>query len=75
MKTFNDLKFTEHPSTFGGAYSEMIFENGYSIVVFGGSYNGYEVEILNPNGVPVKNMIRNADENKINELMEEAQKL
>lgn len=75
MKTFSDLIFKEHPSTFGGGFSEMTFENGYSIVVFGGSYNGYEVEIIDPNGYPIKNMIKNADEKKITELMEEAQKL
>jgi len=81
MKTFNDLEFIEHPSTFGGVYCRMMFENGYGILVYDGKLGKYEVEVLDENGDPTYNTIitndtlTNADHNKITELMEQIQKL
>jgi hypothetical protein len=81
MKTFNDLEFIEHPSTFGGVYSRMMFENGYGILIYDGKLEKYEVEVLDENGDPTYNTIitndtiTNADSNKITELMEQIQKL
>jgi len=81
MKTFNDLEFIEHPSTFGGVYCRMMFENGYGILVFDGKLGKYEVEVLDKNGDPTydtivtNETITNADHNKITELMEQIQQL
>lgn len=56
MKTFNDLEFREHPSTFGGEFARIEFENGYgaSIVRGPGTYgseNGlYELAVLDSDG-------------------------
>ena len=81
MKTFNDLKFIEHPSTFGGVYSSMMFENGYGILVYDGKMGKYEVEVLDMKGDPTYNTIvtndtiTNADSNKITELMQQIQQL
>ena len=69
MKNFDDLKFTEHPSTFGGEYSKMTFDNGNEIIIFGDKIRGYEVELLNNKGQQIQDIIKTTDINKINELM------
>lgn len=81
MKTFNDLEFIEHPSTFGGVYTKTIFDNGYGIMVWGGLLGKYEVEVLDGDGEPIYNTgitndtIYGADVDKINEILGLIQKL
>lgn len=81
MKRFNDLKFVEHPSTFGGVYTKTMFENGYGIMIWGGQLDRYDVDILDKDGEPIYNTgitndtVYGADINKINQLMESIQSL
>ena len=81
MKTFNDLEFVEHPSTFGGVFCRMMFDNGYGILVYDGKFDIYEVEVLDKEGSPTYNTpitndtITNANINKINEIMIQIQQL
>jgi hypothetical protein len=81
MKNFNDLKFTEHPSTFGGEYSKIFFDNGFGILVYGGRIGLYEVEILDSNGDTLydTNIINGnfsgANIDDINHIMEQIQLL
>jgi len=81
MKNFNDLKFVEHPSTFGGVYCKMMFDNGYGILVYDGKFNLYEVDVLDKDGEITyntsitKDTFTNADVNKINDIMIQIQNL
>jgi hypothetical protein len=81
MKNFNDLEFIEHPSTFGGGFAKMMFENNYGILVYDGKFGHYEIDVLDSNGnqtyntIVTKDTITNANVNKINEIMEQIQKL
>lgn len=81
MKNFNDLQFIEHPSTFGGGYCKMMFDNGYGILVYDGKFNLYEVDVLGKDGeitynTPITNdTFTNADVNKINDIMIQIQNL
>jgi hypothetical protein len=81
MKNFNDLNFVEHPSTFGGVYSKMMFDNGYGIMVYDGKFDIYQVEILDNTGEPIYNTpisndtITSANPEKITEIMIAIQKL
>ncbi len=81
MKTFNDLQFIEHPSTFGGGYCKMMFDNGYGILIYDGKFGKYEVEVLDKEGSPTyktpitNDTFTNADVNKINDIMKQIQNL
>jgi hypothetical protein len=81
IKNFNDLNFIEHPSTFGGVYCKMMFENGYGILVYDGKLDKYEVEILDSDGEPTyktgisNDSISGVSSTEISELMEKIQKL
>jgi len=81
MKTFDDLVFIEHPSTFGGVYCKKMFDNGYGILLYDGKFGMYEVEVLDKEGnatynTPITNdTITNADVNKINDIMKQIQNL
>jgi len=56
MKTFKDIVFKEHPSTFGGVIGRIEFHNGYgaSIVqgpnTYGGDKGLYELAVLGKDG-------------------------
>ena len=56
MKTFKDIVFKEHPSTFGGVIGRIEFHNGYgaSIVqgpnTYGGDRGLYELAVLGKDG-------------------------
>ena len=56
MKTFKDIEFKEHPSTFGGIIGRIEFDNGYgaSVVQGPGTYGSerglYELAVLDKTG-------------------------
>lgn len=81
MKNFYDLEFVEHPSTFGGEYSKMIFENNYGILVYDGRLGKYEVDIIDADSNPIYNtpinngILSNVSPERITEIMEQIQKL
>jgi hypothetical protein len=56
MKTFKDIQFKEHPSTFGGIIGRIEFDNGYGASVvkspfsYGGGDNLYELAVLGKDG-------------------------
>ena len=56
MKTFKDIEFKEHPSTFGGIIGRIEFENGYGASVvkspfsYGGGDDLYELAVLGNDG-------------------------
>ena len=81
MKKFKDLEFIEHPSTFGGVYCKMMFNNGYGILVYDGKMDKYQVEILDSEGEPTyktnisNDTISDVNNVEIDELMEKIQKL
>jgi hypothetical protein len=56
MKTFKDIEFKEHPSTFGGIIGRIEFENGYGASVvkspfsYGGGDDLYELGVLGKDG-------------------------
>ncbi len=81
MKTFNDLEFIEHPSTFGGVYTKTMFDNGYGIMVYGGKLGKYEIDILDKDenqtyNTPIANdTIVDADSDKVTEIMLKVQSL
>lgn len=56
MKTFKDIQFKEHPSTFGGIIGRIEFENGYGASVvkspfsYGGGDDLYELAVLGNDG-------------------------
>ena len=56
MKTFKDIEFKEHPSTFGGIIGRIEFENGYGVSVvqgpgtYGSDKGLYELAVLGTDG-------------------------
>jgi hypothetical protein len=56
MKTFKDLKFSEHPSHMGGVQARIQFDNGYGASVvktpytYGGDKGLYELAVLDSEG-------------------------
>jgi hypothetical protein len=85
MKTFNDLKFKDHP--LGGIQSVMMFDNGYGVSViktpysYGGSRGKYELAVLDSQGeltydTPVTNdVLGYLSENGVTDAMLEVQKI
>jgi hypothetical protein len=56
MKTFNDLKFNEHPTHPNGVQARITFENGYGASIvktpysYGGNKGLYELAIFGKDG-------------------------
>jgi len=85
MKTFEDLKFKDHP--LGGVQSIMMFDNGYGVSVvktphsYGGSRGRYELAVLGPDGnltydTPVTNdVLGYLSEKGVTDAMLEVQKI
>ena len=85
MKTFEDLKFNEHPM--GGVQSIMMFNNGYGVSViktpysYGGKSGKYELAVLDSEGrltydTPVTNdVLGYLSKNEVTEAMLEVQKI
>jgi hypothetical protein len=87
MKTFKDIQFKEHPSTFGGIIGRIEFDNGYGASVvkspfsYGGGDNLYELAVLGKDGqitydTPITNdVIGYLTEEGVEELLINIQKL
>ena len=85
MKTFEDLKFKDHP--LGGVQSRMTFDNGYGVSViktpysYGGPKGKYELAVLDSEGnitydTPVTNdVLGYLSENGVTDAMLEVQKI
>lgn len=56
MKTFEDLKFNDHPNGMGGVQAKIQFANGYGASViktpfsYGGKNDFYELAVLGQDG-------------------------
>lgn len=87
MKTFNDLKFNQHPNHLGGVQAIINFDNGYgaSIVctpyTYGGDKGLYELAVFGKDGhityeTPVTNdVIGYLRPEDVTDVMEKIQKL